>query len=83
MTPEEITQHAKALADNPLLTEIFDAIDTGLIEKSRLANPNNQNDNLAIILGFQIKNEMIDFIRMCLHNEKVLKYNQKKVNRFL
>jgi len=83
MTPQEITMHAEALKNNPLLTEIFDAIDTGLIEKSRAANPNNANENLAIILGFQIKDEMIDFIRSCLNNEKVVNYNQTKQKRFL
>jgi hypothetical protein len=81
MTPQELTQHANALKDNPLLTEIFDAIDDGLIEKSRTANTNNEKEMLAIVLGFQIKNEMIDFIRTCLNNEKVIEYNQSVQKR--
>jgi len=83
MTPQEVVMHAKALADNPLLTELFDAIDDGLIEKSRRANPNNDNENKAIVLGFQIKEEMIDFIRVCINGNKVVEYNQSKQKRFL
>ena len=82
MNQQEITMHAKLLADNPLLAEIFDAIDDGLMDKARQASPNNEKDMLAIVLGFQIKQEMIDFIRVCISEEKVVEYNQKKVNRF-
>lgn len=83
MTPQETTMHAKLLADNPLLTEMFDAIESGLILKAKNANLSNDKELMAITLGFQIKEQMQQFIQICIDDEKVVEYNQKKQSRFL
>jgi len=78
MNDQELTQYANELANNPLLQEIFNEIETSLTDRLKEANLANEKELMALTLGLQIKEQIVDFIQECTENEKVVQYNQKK-----
>jgi len=75
MGAEERTARAKELLSNPLMREIFDGIEDGLIKKLSEADLSNHVELIAYTQGLQIREQMIKYIEDRVNDQKVVEFN--------
>jgi len=75
MGVEERTARAKELLSNPLMREIFDGIEDGLIKKLSEADLSNHVELIAYTQGLQIREQMIKYIEDRVNDQKVVEFN--------
>lgn len=75
MTPTDKSRAAKELTNNPLMQEILQEMETGLIGMAQEANLVDKEHCQVVIQGFQLLDQIASYIMQCIDEEKVEAFN--------